>query len=257
MIAINFVRYEVRGHIAIVTFSRPPVNALNVQSYEELRETFGRIAQDTSVRAAILRAEGKTFMAGNDVNEFVSLKGTRTAEHLKLVNSSVEAVYNCRVPVIAAVHGAVAGAGCGFVGCSDIVLASDRAKFSIPEVWVGLVGGAKNLLRLLPPKLVRYYALTGEAISAEDMKRYGGVIEVLPEDRLVERALKIAEQIARLSPLAVEYSKKYLKNLDYINGLEGHNEVMNNILLNHEDSVEAVKAFLEKRAPMFKGHSAG
>ncbi|UJL45431.1 enoyl-CoA hydratase/isomerase family protein [Virgibacillus sp. NKC19-16] len=249
---MEFVKFELEGSIGIVTIDRPPVNSLNLQAYDEIKKTFEMINSDRTVRVVILRAEGKVFIAGNDVNDISSITSDNYLEYKQHVLDCIQAVYNCRVPVIVALSGASVGAGLALVSSCDLIIASDRAKVGVPEINIGLVGAGDGPSRLVPHKVVRYLGLTGEYISASELRHYGGVLDVVPDENLMDRVLEVARKIEKKSPMAVEHWKQYLNKIEVYNKVEDDGDLRTLAIIDKEDTKEAVNAFLEKREPKFK-----
>src|SRR6185295_10818064 len=157
-VASSFIRSEVRGHVAEVVIDNPPVNALPVAGWFELAETIRRLGADTEVRALIVSAnpELRAFQVGVDIKE---LAADPTNESLIGVNrgcyETFAAVYDCEVPVIAAIHGYCLGGGVGIAGNADVVVAADDLQLGLPEVDRGALGAATHLSRLVPAKKMR------------------------------------------------------------------------------------------------------
>ncbi|WP_436787721.1 enoyl-CoA hydratase family protein [Yinghuangia sp. YIM S10712] len=209
------IRYEVRDGIAEVVLDAPPVNALDVAGWFELADTLRSAGRDTRVRAVVLRAEGRGFNAGVDIKEmqnttgFDALLGANRACY-----EAFAAVYDCEVPVVAAVHGFCVGGGIGLVGNADIVLASDDAYFGLPEVDRGALGAATHLARLVPQHRMRQMVYTGETASAAELHAYGSVYKVVDREKLVETAFQVAGGIAAKSPTVIRAAKASLNGID-------------------------------------------
>lgn len=248
---MEFVKFEKEGTIGIVTFNRSPINALNLQAYNEIKETFQMISSDRSIRVAILRAEGKVFMAGNDVKDIQSTSKDNYLDYKQHVIDCVESIYTCRVPVIGALSGAAVGSGLAMVSSCDLIVASDRAKVGIPEINIGLVGAGDGPSRLVPHKVVRYLGLTGNFLTASELKHFGGVLDVVPEDKLMDYVLEIAKSIEKKSPLAVEHWKQYLNKIEVFNKIEDDSNLRTLAIFDNKDTKEAMSAFLENREPEF------
>jgi enoyl-CoA hydratase len=159
------------------------------------------------------------------------------------------------VPVIAAVNGPALGAGIAICASADIVIASERAVFALPEITVGMLGGGSHLARLIGPQRMRLSYYTSERLSAAEMYRLGGVARVVPHERLADEAMAIARDIASKSPLAVRLAKQALNRVEDLPLKEGYRlEQDYTMRLGlFEDTKEAMDAFLEKREPKFKG----
>jgi enoyl-CoA hydratase len=253
---MDFVTLEAQDHVGIVTVDRPPVNAVNLQLYEEIANTFRAIGGRDDIHIAVLRAEGeKAFMAGNDLNEFATMSPDNAGERMIKVRQSFWSVYDCRVPVIGAINGPALGTGLAYAAVCDVLIASEDATFGLPEIDVGVLGGAKHLSRLVPQMLARYMHYTGETITAREMKGYGAVIEVVPKERLLDAALQLADKMAKKSPVAIRMAKESLNTIEHMGLKEGYEfeQSLSGELSGYEDSKEAVRAFFEKREPVFKG----
>ncbi|MGB4548824.1 MAG: enoyl-CoA hydratase/isomerase family protein, partial [Syntrophales bacterium] len=205
---MDFISLKVENSIGILTLNRPPINSLNLQVYQELRNAIQSISERREIRVVILRAEGKNFSFGNDVAEFTKFTtGNILIDYAGVASDCVRSLYECLVPFIGAVNGLAVGTGCALVSCCDVIIASENAKFSMPEIKVGIVGAACFLSRILPQHLHRYMAFTGDVITAEQMKQYGAVLKVVPENQLLESAIGVAKRIAELPPLAIKELK--------------------------------------------------
>ncbi|GHU65168.1 enoyl-CoA hydratase [Clostridia bacterium] len=255
---MQFFTLEVKGHIAWLTFDRPPANAMSYQTYSELAEAFDVIDADDMVFVTIIKANGRFFSAGNDVKELNDLPvlGPQDRPYAENVEYGLTAIIRSAKPVICLVQGLAGGSGFCIPSYSDIVLATPEASFGIPEISRGIIGGAPEASFSLPPKVVRYLALTGSFLSAEDAEKYGFVLKVVPKEDLIAEGEKIANEILKNPPLSVRFMKESLANIyppsqiaDLIAGDEGRNEAA----LKTEDFIESVHAFVEKRPPQYKG----
>src|SRR5690606_15788375 len=183
--------------VAEVVMEHPPVNALPVAGWFELAEVIRDVGRDTGVRAAVLRAEGRGFNAGVDIKEMQRTEGfTALLGANRGCYEAFAAVYECAVPVIAAVHGYCLGGGIGLVGNADIVIASDDATFGLPEVDRGALGAATHLARLVPHHRMRAMVYTCETATAEELLRYGSIYRVVPRAQLRAAARELAQAIA-------------------------------------------------------------
>lgn len=253
---MDYVSVAVHDHIGTVTINRPPVNAIDLQTYQEIAHAFKVIDEDEDIRVAVFRAEGqKAFIAGNDLNEFATMGPENAPERMATVRESFWAVYDCRVPVIGAINGPALGAGLGYAAVCDVLLAAEDATFALPEIDVGVMGGAKHLSRLVPQMVVRYMHYTGDALSARQMQSYGAVLKVVPQEQLMEAAFELAQRIASKSPIAIRMAEKALNRIEYMDLKEGYKleQGLTEELSGSEDSKEAVRAFFEKRKPIFRG----
>jgi enoyl-CoA hydratase len=201
--------------IAEVVMENPPVNALTVAGWFELADVIRGLGSDRSVRAVILRAEGKGFNAGVDIKE---MQATEGFDALVGANrgcyEAFAAVYECAVPVIAAVHGFCLGGGIGLVGNADIIIASRDAYFGLPEVDRGALGAATHLARLVPQHKMRAMVYTAATITADELHRFGSVLEVVEPDELRSAALEVAREIATKSGTVIRAAKESLNGID-------------------------------------------
>lgn len=256
---MDYLSLEKKGHIGIVTLDRPPVNALSYQAYSEIYDVFQLVEQDPDIWCVIFQAKNRLFCAGNDLNELNERnKGIEDYEipYGDMVEKGLTAVIKCKVPVICCVHSTAVGAGFCIATYSDIVLAAPEAKFGITEISVGIIGGAPEASYSLPPKVVRYMALTGNLLTADEAYNANFVRKIVPADQLLEEAMKIAERITSLPPLAIRYMKESLNNIyqpGHIAELVGFDGEKTALQHESEDYKEAISAFLEKRKPNYKG----
>jgi enoyl-CoA hydratase len=201
--------------VAEVIISFPPVNALPVQGWLDLAEAVTTAGADAHVRAVVLAATGRGFCAGVDIKEM-----QRTPGHQALVGANrgcfaaFAAVYECAVPVIAAVHGFCLGGGVGLAGNADIVLAADDATFGLPEVDRGALGAATHLSRLVPQQLMRAMVYTCRTATARQLHDFGSVLDVVPPQDLRAAALELAGQIAAKNPAVIALAKQSLNGID-------------------------------------------
>jgi enoyl-CoA hydratase len=201
--------------IAEVVMDNPPVNALTVAGWFELADIISALGEDPGVRVVILRAEGRGFNAGVDIKE---MQQTQGFEALIGANrgcfAAFAAVYDCKVPVIAAVHGYCLGGGIGLVGNADVIVASDDATFGLPEVDRGALGAATHLSRLVPQHKMRAMVYTSTTATAAELHAFGSVLRVVPVDGLRAAAVEVAGEIAAKSPTVIRAAKESLNGID-------------------------------------------
>jgi enoyl-CoA hydratase len=202
-------------HIRVVTMDHPPVNALTVQGWYDVAAALDEAGRDPETHVVVLRAEGRGFNAGVDIKE---MQHTEGFDALVGANrgcyAAFRAVYECAVPVVAAVQGFCLGGGVGLVGNADTIVAADDAYFGVPEVDRGALGAATHLARLVPQHLMRTLYFTGRTISAADLLPHGSVLEVVPRDRLDDAALAVAGEIAAKDPRVIRAAKAALNGID-------------------------------------------
>jgi enoyl-CoA hydratase len=201
--------------VAEVVIDYPPVNALPAQGWLDLASAISAAGQDPAVRVAILAAEGRGFCAGVDIKEMQATPGfTALIGANRGCFTAFAAVYECQVPVIAAVQGFCLGGGVGLAGSADIVIAADDATFGLPEVDRGALGAATHLARLVPQQLMRAMVYTCEPVPALDLVKYGTVLDVVPKEQLRERARALAGKIAAKHPEILRLAKQSLNGID-------------------------------------------
>jgi len=187
------------------------MNTLNREAQREIAEAFETIAGEKDVDAVVLCAQGRGFSAGADLND-TGAEDTAQAQAAfrQAVDRSTAAIYHCPIPVIAAVHGFVVGLGLSYASLCDVIIASEDARFILPEVKSGIVGSPFYLRRIFPDKLARYYLYTGETIPMERLIQCGAVLKVVSEDQLMETALEIAGEIAEQYSKTIRIYKKLI-----------------------------------------------
>ncbi|MGB3500607.1 MAG: enoyl-CoA hydratase/isomerase family protein [Mesorhizobium sp.] len=250
------VRLEVSDRIALVTLDRPPVNALDRAARRRVVEVFDEISDRDDISVAVLTAAGKVFCSGSDLKDRpdASRKGD-FLDHNRITRETGNAIRECSKPVIAAVNGAALGAGLGLMAACDIYYASENAVFGMPEIDVGLAGGASMLKTLFGRSTMRRMFLTGVRLSAAELYRRNIIEEVTSQADLLPTAMATAEQIASKSPLAIIQAKNACNMVDLMPQRDAYRFEQNITLAlsKTEDAKEARMAFLEKRKPVFKG----
>jgi enoyl-CoA hydratase len=203
--------------IAEVVMDNPPVNALTVAGWFELARIVRDLGENPQVRVVVLRAEGRGFNAGVDIKEMQHTEGFGALIGANRgCFAAFAAVYECAVPVVAAVNGFCLGGGVGLVGNADIVIASDDATFGLPEVDRGALGAATHLARLVPQHRMRAMVYTAATITAAELHQFGSVLDVVPREQLRDRAFEVAAQIAEKSPTVIRAAKESLNGIDPI-----------------------------------------
>jgi len=210
------VRTELTGTgVAEIIMNNPPVNALPVAGWFEIAGQVTEAGRNPEIRAVILRAEGRGYNAGVDIKEMQRTEGFTA---LLGVNrgcfDAFKAIYECPVPVIAAVHGFCLGGGIGLVGNSDVIVAADDATFGLPEVERGALGAATHLSRLVPQHKMRAMVYTAATVTAAELHHFGSVHSVVPRAQLRETALALAADIAAKDPLVIRLAKESLNGID-------------------------------------------
>lgn len=253
---VKVSRPEADKRIAIITIDRPPVNALDTPTYRALAEVFSSVADDPELRCVVLTAGGtRAFCAGSDVREFKLLTPENSRRRARTIRAAFDAIWKCPLPVVGAVNGPALGAGLAICSYCDILIASETATFGLPEIKVGVLGGTKQLSRLVPPKKLRWMGLSGETVSAQELKGFGGIEAVVAHDSLIPTAIAYAAKIADRSPTAVRLQKEALNLTEYMELSEGYQveQLFTGLLSASSESKEAASAYLEKRDARFGG----
>ena len=201
--------------IAEVVMDNPPVNALTVAGWFGLADLITELGRNPAVRVVVLRAEGRGFNAGVDIKE---MQATEGFDALIGANrgcfAAFAAVYDCPVPVVAAVNGFCLGGGIGLVGNADVIVAADDATFGLPEVDRGALGAATHLSRLVPQHKMRAMVYTSATATAQELHHFGSVLRVVPQAELRASAFEVAGQIAAKSPTVIRAAKESLNGID-------------------------------------------
>ena len=255
----KFVNYQIEDRIAIILVDRPPVNALNNQVENEIKEVFEELETNHEVGAVIITGGGeKSFIAGADINSVLK----KTPKEAYAMSASTQRVLSTIESfdsvVIAAINGLALGGGCEVTLACDIRVADESAIFGFPEVGLGLLPGAGGTQRL--PQIVgigkaKKLILTGDPIKAPEAQRIGLVEKIAPKGEAVIEAKKIAKRVLLRGPIAVANAKKAINdgmNMAFKDGLRRETELFS-ALFETKDMKEGVKAFLEKRKPSFIG----
>jgi enoyl-CoA hydratase len=248
---------ETRGRVGLITLNRPQVmNALNNQLMREVMDALEDFDKKDDIGAMVITGHEKAFAAGADIKEMMnkSLQQMMDTDHIAVFGR----IRTIRKPVIAAVSGWALGGGCEIALSCDMVVASESAKFGQPEINIGVIpgaGGTQRLTRAVGKALAMEMVLNNRALSAQEALQHGLVNRVVPVDKYLDEALKLAEELASRAPLAVRAAKKMI-NQTYertlAEGLTVEKQEFYN-LFSTEDQKEGMRAFVEKRKPEWKG----
>lgn len=251
------IRCEVSDYIARVTMDRPPVNAVNQEFQEEMMLVFDTISDRDDVRVAVLTGAGKHFCAGADIK---SRAGSERQpgdswQHSRKARESFHAIVECKVPVIGAINGSALGAGLAIAASCDILIAAADCALGLPEINVGLLGGGRHAMRLFGHSKARRMMFTGQRLDGRELYRLGVVEACVPPDQLMDTALELAKEIAAKSPIAMQLAKHAMNAIEFMSLRDGYRfeQSMTAELSKYEDSKEAMRAFVEKRDPVFQG----
>jgi enoyl-CoA hydratase len=244
---------ELSGGIAEVTMNHPPVNAFEPNQLLELAALLDGLSADRSVRVVILRSGSRGFCAGIDIKGLAEDPGAISAIN-RAAFDAFRAIHQCRAPVISAVHGYALGAGLAMVGASDIVFAAEGTKFGLPEINVGMLGGASHALRLLPLQKVRRMYYTGEPIVADEMYRLGAVEQVVPRETLDDTVREVARTIAGKGPRGLEFAKQAMNAIEPVDLEKNyrHEQGFTFEISHLAEGLESRNAFREGRPPHYE-----
>ena len=241
-----------REGVAEVVIDHPPVNALDVAGWFDLADALLAAGRVPGNRVVVLRAEGRGFCAGVDIKEIQEKGDEALVGANRGCAAAFAAVYDCEVPVIAAVHGFCLGGGIGLVGNADLLVAADDATFGLPEVDRGALGAATHLSRLVPQHKMRQMVYTAKAIGATELAEYGSVAMVVPSSQLRAAALDLAAEIATKNPSIIRRAKESLNGIDPVDVKRSYRYEQGFTYELHLRGVadEQRAAFVEKRAPV-------
>lgn len=240
--------------VVTVLLHRPPVNAVDLLMYRELYELFVDIDQlGSGVRAVVLAGDGRHFCAGNDLDDFATMDRDNVRERMFHVREAFFAIQDCAVPVVGAVTGAALGTGLAIAASCDFVVAADDAVFGLPELSVGVHGGARHLGRLVGQPVVRWMYFTGQRLTGAEMHALGAVIAVVPPGELLDRALTEARRITAYSPTAVRMGKRGLNDIEFADIRHGyeHEQGLTARMMDHPDAKLALGAARANEVPVY------
>jgi len=208
-----WIELRTNDGIAEVIINFPPVNALPVQGWFDLASAVTAAGDNAAVRAVVLAAEGRGFCAGVDIKQMQRAPDAVVGANRGCF-AAFAAVYDCAVPVIAAVQGFCLGGGVGLAGNADVVVAADDATFGLPEVDRGALGAATHLSRLVPQPLMRAMVYTCRTVTGQQLHGFGTVLDVVPPADLRAAALSVAGEIAAKDPAVIRLAKQSLNGID-------------------------------------------
>ena len=250
---------ETRGAVTLITLNRPEaLNALSTKVLGDLMDAFAAFEADDSQRCAVVTGSGdKAFAAGADIKEMAD-KPAADFYNEDFFSGWNEMVAKTRKPWIAAVNGFALGGGCELAMMADFIIASENAKFGQPEIKLGVapgMGGSQRLTRLVGKSKAMDMCLTGRMMDAAEAERAGLVSRVVPHEQLRDEAMKAAETIASMAPMAAKVNKELVDAAYETTLSQGmvHERRLFQILTATEDKAEGMKAFVEKRAAEWKG----
>jgi enoyl-CoA hydratase len=245
-------RTTIEDGIAEMILDKPPVNAFDSAGWFAIANEIDALGRDDAVRVILIAAEGRGFCAGVDIKELAA-ESTRIVDVNKGNYETFRAIHRNPKPVIIALHGFVLGGGIGMAGAADILVASDCARFGVPEIDRGAMGGGAHLQRMFPVQKVRYMYFTGEFIDAQEAYRLGAIEKVVSREELLPTARAIAANIASKSPAMVKLAKEALTGIEDGNLEDKYRWEQGFTLEAYTvgDSQESRDAFIEKRDAKF------
>ena len=248
---------ETHGHVGLIKLNRPQaMNALNNQLMRELMDALETFDKNDAVGAMVITGNEKAFAAGADIKEMAdkSIEQMMDRDHVA-VFGRIRTIWK---PVIAAVSGWALGAGCEVALSCDMIVASESAKFGQPEINIGVIpgaGGTQRLTRAVGKVLAMEMILNDRRLTAQEAYQFGMVNHVVPVEKYLEEALRLAEEIAGRAPIAVRAAKKMINQTfeqTLSEGLAAEKQAFYNLFAS-EDQKEGMQAFIEKRNPEWKG----
>ena len=254
---MSFVTLEHRGPVGLITMNRPEaLNALNDQVLRELDAVLDQVEADDSILVAVITGAGRSFVAGADIGQMSTLTAAEAKAFGVLGNRVFLKLENLTKPTIAAVNGFALGGGCELSMACDIRLASEKAKFGQPEVSLGITpgfSGTQRLPRRIGTAKAKEMIFTGRMIDAYEADRIGLINKIAEPGKLMDEAKALAESCIKNAPAALRYAKACIDRgmqTDIDTGIAIENELFA-MCFATEDQKEGMKAFLEKRKPVF------
>ena len=244
--------------VALVTFSRPPVNAVSASVYADLGTLVDRLQNDSGVRAVVLTApdDARAWCGGADLNDFVGIDPAARKERYAFINAQLPRFYRLERPIIAAINGAAIGVGMILAALCDMRVAAEDAKFACPEIDYGLVAGGAALFRHvgMPEARVREMLFTGARFTARELEATGFFNRVVPRAEVLKTAMELARRIATKSIPAIRARKIASTNLEGRDWASAYldAQALSGQLNSGSDGGEGVLAFLEKRKPAYR-----
>jgi cyclohexa-1,5-dienecarbonyl-CoA hydratase len=247
--------YESEDGVAKITINRPPLNILNAETIGEITSALKNSRSDKNVSVIIIAGAGdRAFSAGVDIKDHLPHKINATLEGF---HKMFHVLADINKPIVAVVNGMALGGGCELAIASDIIIASEKAQFGQPEVSVGAIPTVATVLlpKLIGRKKAFELIFTGDIISAQEAKEIGLVNKVVPADRLNDATDELVKKLREKSPIVLKLLRKAVYqglDIEFKRALGGVTDIYLNELIKTEDAVEGLKAFLEKRKPLWK-----
>jgi enoyl-CoA hydratase len=255
------VRLDFEGSLATLTITRPQqLNSLNTATLRELEQAFRSLLEphDPVIRALIVTGEGKSFVAGADIEEMSTMTAAQAREYSLIGHRAFSTLEMLPFATIAAVNGYALGGGCELALACDLIVASQKAKFAQPEVGLGIIpgfGGTQRLARVVGLQRARQMIFTGDHIDGTKAAEIGLALEVVAPEALLDRCKELAQKIAAKAPISISQAKRAINaglDVDLHNGCEIEQQAFS-LLFGTEDQKEGMKAFKEKRPARWAG----
>ncbi|MBO9130575.1 enoyl-CoA hydratase [Bacillus sp. 165] len=256
---MNFLSLAIEENVGIITVNHQPANAVSSQVFHELSNLLEEVEKNNAIRAVVVHGEGRFFSAGADIREFTSVQDAKQASSLARTGQVVfERMEKFPKPIIAAIHGAALGGGLEFAMACHMRIVTENAKLGLPELNLGLIpgfAGTQRLARYVGKAKACELLLTAEPITGQEAVQWGLANKAVAEEVLLEEAMTLAKKAAGKSPVSVRAALELLqttKTSEYYEGVEREAELFGEVFVT-EDGREGVKAFFEKRKPVFSG----
>lgn len=256
---MDLLKWSVEDMVATIKIANPPANAISTKVLQELSRVLDEVEYDQNVRVVVIHGEGRFFSAGADIKEFTALS---TEEQFSSLGKNGQQIFermeNFAKPIIAAIHGAALGGGLELAMACHFRLVSEKAKLGLPELQLGIIpgfAGTQRLPRYVGTARAAEMLLTSTPITGVEAVQAGLCNHAYADEELLENALKMANQIAKKSPVAVKSALQLLrfsKTKEFYAGVEREAELFGQAFLT-EDGKEGIDAFISKREPVFNG----
>ncbi|KPJ60096.1 MAG: hypothetical protein AMJ46_08295 [Latescibacteria bacterium DG_63] len=248
------IAFEKKDNVATITLDRAPVNVLNIEMMREINGILGQLKNDSQLKLLVFKAKGKAFSAGVDVSEHTPDK---VEEMIEVFHEIFRLLNSIAAPSVAVVGGAALGGGCELATFCDIVVASEKAKFGQPEIMVGVFAPVASAVFpwLIGRNRSLELLLTGETIDAKEAERIGLINKLFPVEGFEEKVDEFLGKLKEKSAVVLQIAKKAVDSGLYVSvgtALGKIEDIYLNKLMKTEDASEGLKAFLEKRAPVWK-----
>lgn len=259
MTDIVTIERDAADGVAVLTLDRPEVmNCISLALIEKLDQALTELASDHAVRAIVLTGAGdKAFCTGMDLKERASMTAVQVARQRRDLIGTLAYLHRCPKPTIAAVEGVAMGGGFEMALCCDLIVASESARFALPEVRIGIMpagGGTHTLTWLVGPARARDLVLTGRSLPASEAHQWGIVARLAPAGTARSAAVALASEIVKGGPIGLRQAKAAIRRAHRLlaAGLDDEDEFYQ-ACLDSEDRLEGLAAFKARRAPQFRG----